>query len=418
MERTAARSLPDDPNLAAVATAMESARGASCLYDREVTLVWVSNELRKLLGDPSDDELCIGKHVVEAYMSPVWSSKISLESQLRSFPEEFPLIVADTPRGKTGLRDIFIRALEGWHARDELGVATEDIPAIVDQLFAAVDPVDPPPIWTSHFEYLQGDLPPVTITEKHVRLHDDVGSYIGTAVFFDPGLPASVLTLVARGDEAMFGRMARLIDPGARQAAILFADLQASAVLSSRLPSVAYFSLVRAITTAMDQAVADHDGIVGKHAGDGVTAFFLSEDLGSASGAAAAAIRAARAMTEAVERAAKEVGADTGLIEAADCKLNVGLHWGESVYMGQIVTGGRLEVTALGDRVNEGARIQQTARDGEVLASKSLIEQLGPVDSRALGVDPTTVLYRKLSELDGASPKAIRDAGGVPVTVL
>jgi class 3 adenylate cyclase len=411
-------SLPGDPNLAAIATAMESARGASCLFDREVTLVWVSRELRKLLGDPSDEELCLGRHVVEAYLSPVWSSTISLESQLQSFPKEFPMIVAETRGGKAGLRDIFLRAMEGWQAREELGVETERIPEIVDQLFEYLEPVDPPPIWTSEFEYLQADLPPVIITEKHIRLHDDVGSYIGTAVFFDPGLPASVLTLVARGDEAMFTRMARLIEPGARQAAILFADLQASALLSSRLPSPTYFSLVRAITTAMDQSVADHNGIVGKHGGDGVTAFFLVEDLGSASSAVRAAVSAARTMAEAVERAAKDVGAGTGLIEAADCKLNVGLHWGESLYMGQVVTGGRLEVTALGDRVNEAARIQQTAADGEILASKGLIEQLSGDDAAALGLDPGAILYRKVSELDAASPKAIRDAGGVPVTVL
>ncbi len=56
--------------------------------------------------------------------------------------------------------------------------------------------------------------------------------------------------------------------------------------------------------------------------------------------------------------------------------MNVGAHWGPALYMGQIVTGGRLEVTALGDEVNEAARVQQSARDGEILATKSLVEQL------------------------------------------
>src|SRR5918992_3558358 len=78
-ERPAPRSVPLDPNLAAIAEAMESARGASFLYDRDVTLVWVSAELRKLLGDPSDDDLGIGRHVIEAYMSPVWASRITVE---------------------------------------------------------------------------------------------------------------------------------------------------------------------------------------------------------------------------------------------------------------------------------------------------------------------------------------------------
>jgi class 3 adenylate cyclase len=176
--------------------------------------------------------------------------------------------------------------------------------------------------------------------------------------------------------------------------------------------------LIRAITTAMDESVIAEHGIVGKHAGDGVTAFFLCDDLGSDSAAVAAAIKAARKIAESAERAAKEVGQETGLIESADCTINVGLHWGGALYMGQVVTGGRLEVTALGDRVNECARIQQSATDGEILASKSLIEHLTDDDATGLGVDPDAVIYRTVSELDNASEKALRDAGGIPVTVL
>ena len=398
---------------------MERARGASFLCDSNVTLVWVSGELRKLLGDPSDEELAIGKHIVEAYMSGVWASAITLESQMRAFTEEFPMCMVDTPGGKEGLKQIFIRALDEWDKAVEFGPTPKDkVPEIVDTLFEGLEPVDPPPFWTSEFEFLQGDLPPAKIVEMHVRLHDDSGSHIGTAVLFDPGLPATVLSLVARGDEEMYGRMVQLTEPGRRKAAVLFADLQASAVLSRRLPSAAYFKLVRAITTAMDEVVVEETGIVGKHAGDGVTAFFLSDDLGSDSAAVRAAIQAARKITEGAARAAKEVGEETGLIESADCSVNVGLHWGGALYMGQLVTGGRLEVTALGDRVNEAARIQESARDGEVLASKSLLEHLTDDDAAALGIDPDSVIYRTVAELESASDKALRDAGGIPVTVL
>jgi class 3 adenylate cyclase len=411
--------LPADARLAQIAAELERARGASFICDDEVTLVWVSEELCKLLGDPSEEELGLGKHIVEAYMSGVWSSKLTLESQLKAFVEEFPMCMAETVGGKEGLKTIFTRALNEWDKRDEIGpISSELIPEIVDQLFEGLVPVDPPPVWSSEFEFIQGDLPPAKIVELHVRLHDSSGSYMGTAVLFDPGLPATVLTLVARGDESMFGRMAKLVDPGRRKAAVLFADLQASAVLSRRLPSAAYFKLVRAITTAMDECVVDAGGIVGKHAGDGVTAFFLSDDIGSDSATVRAAIAAARGITEAAARAAKEVGEETRLIESADCCVNVGLHWGGALYMGQIVTGGRLEVTALGDRVNEAARIQESARDGEILASKSLIEHLGDPDAAALGIDPDGVIYRTIAELDSATDKALRDAGGIPVTVL
>jgi class 3 adenylate cyclase len=52
--------------------------------------------------------------------------------------------------------------------------------------------------------------------------------------------------------------------------------------------------------------------------------------------------------------------------------------------MGQVVTGGRLEVTALGDPVNEAARIQESARDGSILASKAVLERLEAGDARDL----------------------------------
>jgi class 3 adenylate cyclase len=84
--------------------------------------------------------------------------------------------------------------------------------------------------------------------------------------------------------------------------------------------------------------------------------------------------------------------------------------------MGQVVTGGRLEVTALGDEVNECARIQESARDGAVLASKALIERLDPGHSKRIGIDPETVSYCTVAELPGATEKAVRDAGAIPVT--
>jgi hypothetical protein len=86
--------------------------------------------------------------------------------------------------------------------------------------------------------------------------------------------------------------------------------------------------------------------------------------------------------------------------------------------MGQVVTGGRLEVTALGDEVNECARIQESARDGAVLASKHLIERADPEQARAAGVDPEHVEYTTVAELPGATEKAVRDAGTIPVAAL
>jgi class 3 adenylate cyclase len=212
--------------------------------------------------------------------------------------------------------------------------------------------------------------------------------------------------------------MARLTNPDRRAAAILFADLQESGVLSRRLPSAAYFELIRELTTAIDDVIGRYKGIVGKHAGDGVTAFFLADDADSHSGAARCSVEAARDLLVAARDVAKEVAERTGLIDGDECLFNVGLHWGGTLFMGQLVTGGRLEVTALGDEVNEGARIQESAREGTILASKALVERLSSDDAVGLGIDRDRLLYRTLAEMPKASEKAKRDAGNLPVTTI
>ena len=68
-----------------------------------------------------------------------------------------------------------------------------------------------------------------------------------------------------------------------------------------------------------------------------------------------------------------------------ELRINAGVHWGGALYLGQIVTGGRLEATALGDEVNEAARIQQSARDGALLAYMPLVERLDPTTRRRSG---------------------------------
>jgi class 3 adenylate cyclase len=165
--------------------------------------------------------------------------------------------------------------------------------------------------------------------------------------------------------------------------------------------------------TEIDGAIAGRGGIVGKHAGDGASGFFLVEDLGSPSAASRAAVEAAREIEERAARVARAHG--DGSVDPETVKLNIGVHWGGTLYMGQVVTGGRLEVSALGDAVNECARIQESAREGEILASKDLLERLESDDAEAVGCSLEQMTYRLVSELPHASEKAIHDAGGLAV---
>ena len=95
--------------------------------------------------------------------------------------------------------------------------------------------------------------------------------------------------------------------------------------------------------------------------------------------------------------------------------LRFGLHWGANLYVGQITTKGRTEVTALGDQVNETARIEACATGGRTLASKDLLERLETDDAAALDLDPDRITYTALADLSTATEKARRDAPAIAV---
>lgn len=102
-------------------------------------------------------------------------------------------------------------------------------------------------------------------------------------------------------------------------------------------------------------------------------------------------------------------------LEHDDAVLRFGLHWGSTAYVGWITTTGRSEVTALGDEVNEAARIEACASGGRMLASKNLIERLDPNDAVALGLNADRLTYTRLAELSTATEKARNDAPAIAV---
>jgi class 3 adenylate cyclase len=302
---------------------------------------------------------------------------------------------------------------EGPFMRHDLGEPAERIAPDLGSLaepFEDLEPVESPIAWAGSFETTFADAAPVTVGRLAVRLVRSDGSLAGIlGLYVGGGLRASVQAMLSRGDYRMFERMAALTEPARRPGVVLFCDLEDSGVHSRRLPSKAYFEMIRDLTTAIDEAVIEGGGIVGKHVGDGVSAFFLAEQAGGEGEAARGAVEAARR----IQRVVAELKSESGPV-----LVNIGVHWGATLVIGQVVTGGRLEVTALGDEVNQAARIQEVCRGGGTLVSKDVVERLDPADTAELGVDPATAAYEILGEIPGASEKAQRDAGGIAVTAL
>src|SRR5260370_464599 len=177
-----------------------------------------------------------------------------------------------------------------------------------------------------------------------------------------------------------------------------------------RMRTGRYFALGRRLVGAADRCVIEHGGLVGRHVGDGIAAFFLDEAAGSESAAARQCIASARRLRDELPEIAVASGLDAG-----ELSLRFGLHWGATLYVGSITTPGRSDVTALGDEGNEGARIEACATDGRILASKDLVERLNGGDGEALEIDPARITYTQLHDLPGATDKARRDAPALPV---
>ncbi|HVL63542.1 MAG TPA: adenylate/guanylate cyclase domain-containing protein [Actinomycetota bacterium] len=383
-----------EPRLEAWKQQLHALGWSSHIIDANWRLVWVSDEAKQFFDCYDDEILGVGRHVAEAYTRDVWLRAVHPETLINAFFEVMPFVIDN-------LRT---------NGPDPRSFLPEQLAAVVDQIEAR--PI--PDTFSMSFRYVDprqdGDAEYV-VRSLYVRLSDEDGRFLGVLVISLPAVRPNLLTLMSQGDQDMYERMARLMQPGPRQAAILFCDLNESGRISRQLPSASYFRLIRRLWKAIDGIVAEQTGIVGKHAGDGASAFFLVEDLGSPSAAAAAAVRAAWQ----IHTTAGEVFAETPL---AGCRMKVGLHWGGNLYMGQLVPGSRLDVTALGDEVNEASRVQDTAEAGQTLVTKNLLEHLTLDDAALVGLDLEKITYDLLADLPGATDKATRDAGTLAVTAF
>ena len=376
-----------DPVFAEMAAQLEATGSAAEIYDREWRLVYLTSQFRFFAGDKSIEELGLGRHAV-AIRAAELHGMVPDDVELRWLRTNIPLMAHDTPGGADAIRAL--------------------LPDEGARALGPLEPREPQTLWWGEITYLQPDLPSAQTRYVTFALTHPDGERVGWAILYLPAAPASIVSLITRGNQGMFARMAELLQPARHETAILFADIQASSELARHLSSQRWFELIRDFLTEADQAAIRRTGIVGQHAGDGMTAFFLAEHAGSRAAACAAALEAGREIVDWLPPG----------MERGGIKINAGVHWGGALYLGQVITGGRLEVTALGDEVNECARIQQSARDGALLASKSLVERLDPEHAQAFGLDPLTIMYRTVGELPGVTEKAVRDAGGVPVVTV
>jgi len=387
--------LPSDPTLAKVAAALQDSGNWAWLVDAAWRIVYMTDEIRRSFGGGELAELPLGKHMFgPEYITATGKMGFGANTEEINriiFAGMGGLVLTDTAGGLHELRELVDRSL-----RD-----------LVDDL----KPENAPAIARIARGTGLDALNPVDLGLLAFRIRDNTGRLAGTAVMSKPaaGMHA-IAAMVANSDFRHLNQMQLVARAARRPAAVLFADLEGSSPLARRLSTANYFRLVRRLVSAADRSIIESGGLVGRHVGDGVVAFFLAESLGSESAAARACITAARTLRDAAAGVATR-----SELEADEVVVRFGLHWGSKLYVGAITTGARSEVTALGDEVNEGARIEACASGGKALASKDLIERLEPTDAEALDLDPDRMTYTPLADLPTATEKARRDAPAIAV---
>lgn len=347
--------LPADATLAAIAAEYEAAGACSIVADAEGSLVYATREFLRWDGHrlvPTDPPQNWFGPEVTAYMQQAFGSD---HTRQHEFLLRGPWMLFGTP----GVREVLRERVD---------------PSLVD-LVDDIDPAPPPMIWSGN--HLEGTGTALrTFGERSdisiicLRINDSAGKYVGLVTDYRPTAGMSqVFSALQLADLRHVERMNAVARPGRRPGAVLFADLEASTPLSKRVSTAQYFAFGRRLVRGVDQCLIDHGGIVGRHAGDGVTGFFLAETAGSESAAARSCIEAARALPGVVAAAV-----DRSDLHDESVTFRFGLHWAARLYVGQIQTAGRSEVTALGDEVNDAARIEACASGGRTLASKDLLE--------------------------------------------
>jgi class 3 adenylate cyclase len=388
--------LPEHPVLAELASTLNGAGTWAHIFDHDYRVVYMTDDLRLTNGN-----------LIEMVPIPLG---------IYGFGEEYVDAVLGWPGGGWSLdaaRGIFA-AIGPWLLADAAGGREELRERVDRRVRDMVDELSAPQSTTAVLysipSYSMGAETPFEVKQLALRIRDERGQFIGAVNLSMTAVGMSTIgAIAALGDLDHFERMTRVARAGRRPAAILFADLEGSSALSRRLSTASYFALGRRLARAADRCVIDAGGLVGRHVGDGVVAFFLAETAGSDSAAARGCIEASRSLREAIV----EVAARSEL-RPEDVVLRFGLHWGANLYVGNISTAGRSEVTALGDEVNDAARIEACATGGRALASKDLVERLDPEDATALDLDPDHITYTALGELETATEKARRDAQTIP----
>ncbi|HZU07169.1 MAG TPA: adenylate/guanylate cyclase domain-containing protein [Chloroflexota bacterium] len=153
-----------------------------------------------------------------------------------------------------------------------------------------------------------------------------------------------------------------------KEISVLFADIRGYTTISERMAPEEVVALLNRYLEEATRAIRACEGTVDKYIGDAVVALFNAPT--EQPDHAVRAVWAALALQGGTIRLRRTAGREV--------HFGIGVNTGEAV-AGYIGTADLMSYTAIGDAVNVAARLQASARAGEVLISEATYERVGGV---------------------------------------
>lgn len=152
--------------------------------------------------------------------------------------------------------------------------------------------------------------------------------------------------------------------------AVMIADLQDSVKISAELLPAQYFELINGLWDVVGPVFEKHNGIYGKHVGDGMLYYFIDRP---GENHIINSINCAIEIREVMKKFSNKWKGIKGW--ANDLYLNTGINEGQE-FFGTIHSANSVEFTALGDTINVAARLSEFAEYGEIWTTKNVISKL------------------------------------------
>ncbi len=193
--------------------------------------------------------------------------------------------------------------------------------------------------------------------------------------------------------------------PGQRKpVTILFTDIVGSTAIAEILDPEEWREVVQGAHRRVSDAVYRYEGTIAQLLGDGVLAFFgaplTHEDDPE---------RAARAALDIRASMAEYRSELSGFVD--DFQMRIGIHAGD-VVLGDVGTGDHVEYLAVGDTVNVAARLEATAKPGQILVSEAIARRIeAGFNLRDLGEVPVKGKAAALAMFELVEAKAEPSSG-------